>query len=156
MPEDKLNRVTNPGKDNFGFPYCHQGNFPDPEFGWGHSCSEFTRPLALLGPHAAALGMKFYTGDGFGAEYHNAIFLARHGSWNRTVKFGGDIVVVKLNGNGRVRSIEPFITGFIQNNAYVGRPVDVLPMKDGSLLISDDYNGAVYRVSRGHGHVARE
>jgi glucose/arabinose dehydrogenase len=155
MPEDKLNRVTKPGKDNFGFPYCHQGNFPDPEFGWGHSCSEFTKPIALLGPHAAALGLKFYTGNGFGAEYHDAIFLARHGSWNRSVKFGGDVVVIKLNGNGSVRSIEPFLTGFIQNNAYVGRPVDVLPMQDGSLLISDDYNGAVYRVSRGNGRVAR-
>jgi glucose/arabinose dehydrogenase len=156
MPEDKLNRVTKPGKDSFGYPYCHQGNFPDPEFGWGHSCSEFTKPIALLGPHAAALGLKFYTGNGFGTEYHNAIFLARHGSWNRTVKFGGDVVVIKLNGNGSVRSIEPFVTGFIQNNAYVGRPVDVLPMKDGSLLISDDYNGAVYRVSRGNGRVARQ
>jgi glucose/arabinose dehydrogenase len=154
MPEDKLNRVTRPGKDNFGYPYCHQGNFPDPEFGWGHSCSEFTKPLALLGPHAAALGMRFYTGSGFGSEYHNAIFLARHGSWNRSVKFGGDVVAIKLNGNGTVRSIEPFLTGFIQNNNYVGRPVDVLPMKDGALLVSDDYNGAVYRVSRSGGRVA--
>jgi glucose/arabinose dehydrogenase len=156
MPEDKLNRVTKPGKDNFGYPYCHQGNFPDPEFGWGHSCSEFTKPIALLGPHAAALGLKFYTGNGFGAEYHNALFLARHGSWNRTVKFGSDVVVIKLNGNGSVRSIDPFVTGFIQNNVYVGRPVDVLPMKDGSLLISDDFNGAVYRVSRSNGRVARQ
>jgi glucose/arabinose dehydrogenase len=156
VPEDKLSRVTKPGKDNFGFPYCHQGNFPDPEFGWGHSCSEFTKPIALLGPHAAALGLKFYTGNGFGAEYQNAIFLARHGSWNRTIKFGGDVVIIKLNGNGSVRSIEPLVTGFIHNNAYVGRPVDVLPMKDGALLISDDYNGAVYRVSRGNGRVARK
>jgi len=155
MPEDKLNRVTNPGKDNFGFPYCHQGNFTDPEFGWGHSCSEFTKPLVLLGPHAAALGLKFYTGNGFGSEYRNAIFLARHGSWNRSVKFGGDVVAVKLNGNGTVRSIEPFITGFIQNNNYVGRPVDLLPMKDGSMLVSDDYNGAIYRVTR-NGHVAQK
>src|SRR5262245_9788053 len=147
MPEDKLNRVTNPGKDNFGFPYCHQGNLTDPEFGWGHSCSEFTKPIALLGPHAAALGLKFYTSNGFGTEYRNAIFLARHGSWNRSVKFGGDVVVIKLNGDGTVRSIEPFMTGFIQNNNYVGRPVDVLPMKDGSLLVSDDYNVAVYRVT---------
>jgi glucose/arabinose dehydrogenase len=154
MPEDKLNRVTKPGKDNFGYPYCHQGNFPDPEFGWGHSCSEFTKPLALLGPHAAPLGMRFYTGKGLGAEYRNAILLARHGSWNRSVKFGGDVVVIKLNGNGTVRAIEPFLTGFIQNNAYVGRPVDVLPMKDGALLVSDDYNGAVYRVSRNGGRLA--
>jgi glucose/arabinose dehydrogenase len=154
IPEDKLNRVTQPGKDNFGYPYCHQGNFTDPEFGWGHSCSEFTKPIALLGPHSAALGLKFYTGDGFGAEYRNVIFLARHGSWNRTVKFGGDVVVIKLNSNGTVRSIEPFITGFLQNNNYVARPVDLLPMKDGSLLVSDDFNGAVYRVTRVGGRVA--
>ena len=101
----------------------------------------------MLGPHAAALGLKFYTGDGFGAAYRNAIILARHGSWNRTVKFGGDVVVIKLNSNGTVRSIEPFITGFLQNNNYVARPVDLLPMKDGSLLVSDEQNGAVYRIS---------
>ena len=92
IPEDKLNRVTQPGKDNFGYPYCHQGNFTDPEFGWGRSCSEFTKPVTLLGPHTAALGLKFYTGNGFGNEYRNAIFLARHGSWNRSVKIGGDVV----------------------------------------------------------------
>jgi glucose/arabinose dehydrogenase len=156
VPEDKLNRVTQPGKDNFGYPYCHQGNFADPEFGWGHSCSEFSKPLALLGPHSAALGMKFYTGDGLGNQYRNVIFLARHGSWNRTVKVGGDVVVIRLNGDGTFRSMEPFITGFIQDNNYVGRPVDVLPMKDGSLLVSDDFNGAVYRVSRAGGHVAEK
>ena len=155
MPEDKLNRVTQPGKDNFGYPYCHQGNFTDPEFGWGRSCNEFTKPLALLGPHSAALGLKFNTGNGLGNEYRNVIFLARHGSWNRTVKIGGDVVVIRLNDDGTFRSMEPFITGFIQNNNYVGRPVDLLPMKDGSLLVSDDFNGAVYRVSRAGGPVAR-
>jgi glucose/arabinose dehydrogenase len=154
VPEDKLNRVTQPGKDNFGYPYCHQGTFTDPEFGWGRSCSEFTKPIALLGPHSAALGLKFYTGNGLGNEYRNVIFLARHGSWNRSVKIGGDVVTIRLNGDGTFRSMEPFITGFIQNNNYVGRPVDVLPMKDGSLLVSDDYNGAVYRVSRTGASVA--
>jgi glucose/arabinose dehydrogenase len=154
IPEDKLNRVTRPGKDNFGFPYCHQGNFTDPEFGWGHTCAEFTKPIGLLGPHAAALGMRFYTGRMFPAEYHNAIFLARHGSWNRSIKIGGDVVVIKLRADGTMASLRPFITGFIQNNNYVGRPVDVLVMKDGSLLVSDDYNGAVYRVSRTSGRVA--
>ena len=148
VPEDKLNRVTQPGKDHFGFPYCHQGNFTDPEFGWGRSCSEFTAPVALVGPHSAALGMKFYTGNGLGDDYRGVLFLARHGSWNRTVKVGGDVVAIKLNDDGTFRSMEPFITGFIQNNNYVGRPVDVLPMPDGSLLVSDDFNGAVYRVSR--------
>jgi glucose/arabinose dehydrogenase len=100
------------------------------------------------------LGLKFYNGKGFGSEYQNAIFLARHGSWNKSVKIGGDVLAIKLNSNGTVKSIEPFITGFIQNNAYVGRPVDVLPMPDGSMLVSDDFNGAVYRVSRGSARVA--
>lgn len=148
VPEDKLNRVTQPGKDHFGFPYCHQGTFTDPEFGWGRSCSEFTAPVVLVGPHSAALGMKFYTGNGFGDDYRGVLFLARHGSWNRTVKVGGDVLAIKLNDDGSFKSMEPFITGFIQNNNYVGRPVDVLPMPDGSLLVSDDFNGAVYRVSR--------
>ena len=147
IPEDKLNRLTQPGKDNFGYPYCHQGNIADQEFGWGHSCDEFTKPIALLGPHSAALGMRFYTGEMFPSEYRNAIFIARHGSWNRTKKMGGDIVVAKLSEDGAVKSIEPFITGFIENNNYVGRPADVEFVKDGSMLISDDFNGAVYRVT---------
>jgi glucose/arabinose dehydrogenase len=147
IPEDKLNRLTQPGKDNFGYPYCHQGNIADQEFGWGHSCDEFTKPIALLGPHTAALGMRFYTGNMFPSEYRNAIFIARHGSWNRTKKIGGDIVVAKLSEDDTVKSIEPFITGFIENNNYVGRPADVEFVKDGSMLISDDFNGAVYRVT---------
>ena len=147
IPEDKLNRLTQPGKDNFGYPYCHQGNIADQEFGWGHSCDEFTKPIALLGPHTAALGMRFYTGNTFPSEYRNAIFIARHGSWNRTKKLGGDIVVARLSEDGAVKSIEPFITGFIENNNYVGRPADVEFVKDGSMLISDDFNGAVYQVT---------
>ena len=148
LPEDELNRVTKVGQ-HFGFPYCHQGNFTDREVGWGRSCDEFVKPVALLGPHSAALGMRFYTGKMFPAEYHNAAFIARHGSWNRTKKIGGDIVVAKLNKDGTVKSVQPFITGFLQNNEYWGRPVDVHVMKDGSLLISDDYAGAVYRVTYG-------
>jgi glucose/arabinose dehydrogenase len=147
IPQDKLNRLDHPGQDNFGFPYCHEGDISDPEFGWGHSCDEFTKPIALLGPHSAPLGMRFYTGRMFPAEYRNQIFIARHGSWNRTKKFGGDIVVATLDKNGNVKSVKPFITGFIQDNKYVGRPADLEVMKDGSLLISDDYNGAVYRVT---------
>jgi glucose/arabinose dehydrogenase len=149
LPQDKLNRVTRPGQDNFGFPYCHQGNLPDQQFGWGHNCNEFTQPIALLGPHSAPLGMRFYTGNMFPREYHNAIFIARHGSWNKTVKVGGDIVVAKLNPDGTVKSVEPFMTGFLVNNNYIGRPVDIELMKDGSILISDDWNGAVYRVTYG-------
>jgi glucose/arabinose dehydrogenase len=146
LPEDELNRVTKAGQ-HFGFPYCHQGNFTDREEGWGRSCDEFVKPVALLGPHSAALGMRFYTGRMFPAEYRQAIFIARHGSWNKTKKIGGDVVVAKLNKDGTVKSIEPFLTGFLQNNEYIGRPVDVQVMKDGSLLVSDDYAGAVYRVT---------
>jgi glucose/arabinose dehydrogenase len=153
LPEDELNRVTHVGED-FGAPYCYQGNIPDPEFGWGHKCSDFTPPVALMGPHSASLGMRFYTGSQFPEPYKNAIFVARHGSWNRSNKFGGDVVVVKLNKDGTVKSVEPFLTGFLENNNYVGRPVDVQPMKDGSLLISDDWNGAVYRVTYGKPRVA--
>jgi glucose/arabinose dehydrogenase len=154
LPEDELNRVTKVGQ-HFGFPYCHQGNFADRELGWGRSCDEFVKPVALLGPHSAALGMRFYTGRMFPAEYRNAIFIARHGSWNKTKKIGGDVVVAKLNKNGTVKSLEPFLTGFLQNNEYIGRPVDVQVMKDGSLLVSDDYAGAVYRITYGAERVAR-
>ncbi|MGZ8484617.1 MAG: PQQ-dependent sugar dehydrogenase [Candidatus Binatia bacterium] len=146
LPEDELNRVTKVGQ-HFGFPYCHQGNFTDREMGWGRSCDEFTPPVALMGPHSAALGLRFYTGTMFPREYRNALFIARHGSWNRTKKIGGDIVVAKLNVDGTVKSVQPFITGFLNNNEYWGRPVDVHFMKDGSMLISDDFAGAIYRVT---------
>jgi glucose/arabinose dehydrogenase len=146
LPEDELNRVTKIG-EHFGFPYCHQGTFADREMGWGRSCNEFEKPVALVGPHSAALGMRFYTGKMFPSQYQNAIFIARHGSWNRTRKVGGDVILVKLNKDGTVRSQESFLTGFLRNNEYSGRPVDVQVMKDGSLLVSDDYAGAVYRVT---------
>ena len=106
-------------------------------------------PVGLLGPHTASLGMRFYTGSMFPKEYKDVIFVAQHGSWNRTNKAGGDVAVVKLNKDGTVKSVEPFLTGFIQNNKYVGRPVDVMQLKDGSLLVSDDWNGAVYRITYG-------
>ena len=153
VPEDELNRITKVG-EHFGAPYCLQGNIVDPEFGWGKSCSDYTAPVGLLGPHSAALGMRFYTGNMFPKAYKNAIIVARHGSWNRSKKVGGDVLVVKLNKDGTVKSTAPFITGFLENNSYVGRPVDVMQMKDGSLLVSDDWNGAVYRVSYGKPKVA--
>ena len=153
VPEDELNRVTKVG-EHFGAPYCLQGNIVDPEFGWGKSCSDYTAPVGLLGPHSAALGMRFYTGNMFPKAYKNAIILARHGSWNRSKKVGGDVLVVKLNKDGTVKSMEPFITGFLENNSYIGRPVDIMQMKDGSLLVSDDWNGAVYRVTYGKPKVA--
>ena len=154
VPQDELNRITKVGQ-HFGAPYCYQGDFPDPEFGWGHSCSEFVPPVAKMGPHSASLGMRFYTGSMFPAKYRNAIFVARHGSWNRTKKFGGDIVAVHLNKDGTVKNIEEIVSGFIgPDNNYIGRPVDVQMLKDGSLLISDDFNGAVYRLSTGGGKTA--
>src|ERR1700682_1007169 len=153
VPQDELNRVTKVG-EHFGAPYCLQGNIPDPEFGWGHSCSEFTAPVGLMGPHARSEERRFYTGSMFPKSYKNAIIVARHGSWNRSKKAGGDVVVVKLNKDGTVKSMEPLITGFLEDNKYIGRPVDVLQMKDGSLLVSDDWNGAVYRVTYGKPKVA--
>jgi glucose/arabinose dehydrogenase len=156
QPNDKLNRVTQLGKDNFGYPYCAGGDILDPQFGWGHSCDEFTKPIAQLGPHSAPLGMRFYTGKMFPEQYRNAIFIARHGSWNKSHKIGGDVVVATLNPDGTVKSLDTFITGFIQDNNYVGRPADIEWLKDGSMLLSDDYNGAVYRISYGPApHAAR-
>jgi glucose/arabinose dehydrogenase len=152
-PQDELNRVTKDGQ-HFGAPYCYQGNLLDTEFGWGHSCREFEPPVMLTGPHSAGLGLRFYTGKMFPAKYKNAIFLARHGSWNRTTKFGGDVIAIYLNKDGTVKSSEPFITGFIDNNNYIGRPVDVEFMADGSMLLSDDWNGAIYRITYGKAQVA--
>jgi glucose/arabinose dehydrogenase len=148
VPQDELNHLTKVGED-FGAPYCYQGNISDPEFGWGHSCSDYTPPAGLMGPHTASLGMRFYTGNMFPKAYKDAIFVARHGSWNRSHKAGGDVSVVKLNKDGTVKSVEPFMTGFLEDNKYIGRPVDVLQLKDGSLLVSDDWNGAVYRITYG-------
>jgi len=153
VPQDELNRITKVG-EHFGAPYCYQGNMLDPEFGWGHNCREFTAPIALTGPHSAGLGLRFYTGDMFPKKYRNAIFLARHGSWNRTNKFGGDVVAIFLNKDGTVKSVEPFITGFLVDNKYIGRPVDMEIMKDGSMLLSDDWNGAIYRITYGKARIA--
>jgi glucose/arabinose dehydrogenase len=155
VPEDELNRVTKVG-EHFGAPYCLQGNIVDPEFGWGKSCSDYTAPVGLMGPHSASLGMRFYTGSMFPKAYKNAIIVARHGSWNRSKKVGGDVVVVKLDKDGKVKSMEPLITGFLENNSYIGRPVDVMQLKDGSILVSDDWNGAVYRVTYGKPKVASQ
>jgi len=146
IPNDELNVVTGPNQ-HFGYPYCHQGNIPDPEFGWGKSCSDYVKPAAFLGPHAGSLGLKFYTGKMFPAKYQGAMFIARHGPWNRTVKYS-DISVAWPDGKGGAK-VEPFMTGFVENNTYLGRPVDFLVLKDGSLLVSDDHAGAIYRISYG-------
>lgn len=143
-PPDELNRVAKTGQ-HFGYPYCHGGNLADPELGAGRACSEFTPPALNLGAHVAALGMRFYTGKQFPARYQNAIFIAEHGSWNRSRKIGYRINVAYLEGQ-RVRSSEIFASGWLQGETAWGRPADVQVMPDGSLLVSDDLAGAIYRI----------
>lgn len=147
VPDDKLNRAPRAGMD-FGFPYCHGGDTPDPEFGKDHPCSGFTPPAVKLGAHVAALGMRFYSGSMFPAAYRNTIFIAEHGSWNRSKKVGYRVVHVVTDPDGNNAHQEVFAEGWLQSGESVwGRPADVLPLPDGSLLISDDYAGAVYRVT---------
>jgi glucose/arabinose dehydrogenase len=147
VPNDKLNRAPRVGMD-FGFPYCHGGDTPDPEFGKDHPCSEFTPPVLQLGAHVAALGMRFYIGSMFPPDYRNNIFIAEHGSWNRSKKVGYRVVRVITDPDGSHARQEVFAEGWLQPGESVwGRPADVLPLPDGSLLISDDYAGAVYRVT---------
>ena len=143
-PPDELNHAPRPGM-HFGYPYCHGGSLPDPEYGKKHACSEFTGPAQALGPHVAALGMRFYTGTQFPQTYRGQIFIAEHGSWNRSKKIGYRISIVRLEGQ-RAVAYEPFITGWLQGETAWGRPADVLVLPDGSLLISDDHAGAIYRV----------
>jgi glucose/arabinose dehydrogenase len=147
VPECELNHAPKVNM-HFGYPYCHQGDVPDPEFGKNRKCSEFTPPAVKMGPHTAPLGMTFYTGNMFPASYKNQIFVARHGSWNRTKKSGYDIVIVTLNDDGTVKDRKPFISGWLNpaNDDVWGRPVDFELLPDGSMLISDDYADVIYRV----------
>jgi len=144
-PPDELNRANIVGL-HFGFPYCHAGTIRDPEYGGSQSCDQFTPPVLNLGPHVAALGMRLYTGDMFPEEFKNQIFIAEHGSWNRSEKIGYRVTLVKLKGN-KAASYEPFAQGWLIGNTAWGRPVDVEIMADGSMLVSDDMNGAIYRIS---------
>jgi glucose/arabinose dehydrogenase len=144
-PPDELNRAPRAGLD-FGYPYCHGGTIADPKFGDQRRCAEFTPPAQNLGPHVAALGMRFYTGSQFPPQYRNQIFIAEHGSWNRSKKIGYRITLVRLEG-GKAISYTPFATGWLQGESAWGRPADVLPLPDGSLLVSDDTAGAIYRIS---------
>lgn len=146
MPNDTLHRVTRP-RMNFGFPFCHQGDLLDDELGKGRSCKEFDPPALKLGPHVAPLGMRFYTGRQFPAEYRNNIFIAEHGSWNRTRKTGFNVSRVVLDDQGNVVKYEVFATGFLQEDRFWGRPVDVQVAPDGALLVSDDVSGAIYRIA---------
>ena len=150
MPSDELNVVKHKG-EHFGYPYCHQGDTLDPEFGKNRTCAEFTPPALKLGAHIAPLGMRFYAGKMFPAEYQNNMFIAQHGSWNRTVKHGYNVIRVTVDDKGKVKKSEPFLEGFLVDPKASpptwGRPVDVLVMRDGALLVSDDYNGIIYRIS---------
>lgn len=145
IPPDELNRAPEEGM-HFGFPYCHGGYIPDPEFGELRNCSEFRSPEINLGPHVAALGMTFYTGTMFPEEYRDQIFIAEHGSWNRKIPIGYRVSLVRLE-NGKAVRYEPFADGWLQGFSSWGRPVDVLVMPDGALLVSDDKNNAIYRIS---------
>jgi len=147
VPSDKLNHAVRQG-ENFGYPFCHQGDIPDPVYGKYARCTDFVPPDVKLGPHVASLGMRFYTGDMFPADYKNNIIVAEHGSWNRTKKSGYNLTRVMLNADGtKVVKTEPFMTGLLNGNDFWGRPVDVQVMPDGALLVSDDWNGAIYRIS---------
>ena len=142
-PPDELNRLAAHG-GHFGYPYCHGADTPDPDFD-DRPCSDFIGPVQHLGPHVAALGMRFYTGDQFPAEYRNQVFIAEHGSWNRSSKIGYRVMLVRLDGD-RAIGYEPFATGWLQGESNWGRPVDVLVMPDGALLVSDDQGGIIYRI----------
>jgi len=145
QPPDELNHAPKPGM-HFGYPYCHGGTIPDPEFGSKRPCSEFTAPAVSLGPHVASLGMRFYTGKMFPSEYHNQIFIAEHGSWNRSEKIGYRITLASRDEQGHLR-YSVFAEGWLQGQEAWGRPVDVLVMPDGALLVSDDSAGVIYRIS---------
>jgi glucose/arabinose dehydrogenase len=148
-PEDELNRLSKNG-EFFGYPYCHAKGVVDIDFKKKDACKGVTLPVTTMGPHAAVMGVKFYTGDMFPKEYQNTMFIARKGSWNRTVKFGFDVVNVKPSADGKSAKVTPFMTGFLEDPKeakFWGRPAYIQQMKDGSLLVSDEQLGAIYRIS---------
>jgi len=147
VPGCELNHATKVGM-HFGYPFIHQGNVPDPEFGKGKKAADYTAPVQVLGPHVAALGMEFYTGNQFPAAYKNQVLIAEHGSWNRTKKIGYRIMMVTLDANQKATSYKPFAEGWLsesEDDAW-GRPVDLEFLPDGSMLVSDDYANAIYRI----------
>lgn len=145
IPSDELNTAPQKGM-HFGYPFCHEGDILDPEFGKGKNCSDYTPPVLKLGAHVAALGLRFYTGTMFPSEYQNRIFIAQHGSWNRTTPVGYRVMTVRIENNKAVE-YTPFATGWLdENGKTLGRPVDVQVAADGALLVSDDKQGAVYRI----------
>lgn len=145
LPPDELNHAPSSGL-HFGYPYCHGKEISDPKLGAKHDCNKFIPPAIELNPHVAPMGIRFYNGAMFPAEYHNNIFIAEHGSWNRSKKVGYQIERVQLNAN-RIAKKEIFAEGWLQENQAWGRPVDILVMPDGALLVSDDMAGVIYRIS---------
>jgi glucose/arabinose dehydrogenase len=145
IPAGELNRAVRDGL-HFGFPYCHGGDLADPEFGKLRRCAEFAAPAMKLGPHVAPLGMLFYTGTMFPDAYVGQALIAEHGSWNRSKKIGYRITIVGMK-NGQAIDYEVFADGWLQDEEVSGRPVDLLQLADGSLLVSDDQNGMIYRIS---------
>lgn len=145
VPDDELNVVAKL-RQHFGFPYCHAGAVPDPEFGKGKSCKDYVPPAAKLGAHVASLGIAFYTGAMFPSAYRGNAFIAEHGSWNRSRKSGYRVVRVVVDGD-RVANVSPFLTGFLDGQTALGRPDAVIVAPDGALLVSDDRLGAIYRIA---------
>ena len=146
--EDELNKVSKPG-GFYGFPYCHNNSTPDPDVKKAKACEGVTKPVLLMGPHAAVMGIKFYTGKMFPAEYQNSAFVVRKGSWNREKPFGFDVVNVRVGEDGKASS-RPFMSGFQEGGdsyKFWGRPAYVAQMPDGALLVSDEQVGAIYRIS---------
>ena len=144
-PPDELNHASQVGQ-HFGYPYCHGGDLPDPQFGKQRSCNEFVAPAQKLGAHVAALGMRFYTGSMFPPEYRGQIFIAEHGSWNRSKKVGYRVALVRLK-DGKAVAYEDFASGWLDGEKTLGRPADILVLPDGSLLVADDFSGAIYRIT---------
>jgi glucose/arabinose dehydrogenase len=145
-PPGELNRVSSMG-EHFGFPFCHGAGIVEPQENIARlgACFEITTPMQLLGPHVAPLGMTFYTGEQFPDEYRNQVFIAEHGSWNRSEKIGYRVSLVTFE-NGQAVDYQPFADGWLKDDHVSGRPVDVVVAPDGSLLVSDDRAGKVYRI----------
>jgi len=147
VPNDELNRISKQGQ-HFGFPFCHQGDILDPEFGKGKNCADYVKPELKLGPHVAALGIRFYQAKMFPKEYQGNAFIAQHGSWNKSRKSGFRVMRVVFDKTGK-KAVKylPFIEGWEDNEKFWGRPADVQVLKDGSMLISDAWAGAIIRVT---------
>ena len=147
LPSCELNHAPKEGM-HFGYPYCHEGDVPDPKFGEKRSCNEFEKPVVKLGAHVAPLGIEFYTGQQFPATYKHQAIIAEHGSWNRSKKVGYKITAVQLDAQNKATSTKVFAEGWLDKEADEawGRPVDIEQLTDGSILISDDFADAIYRI----------